>query len=86
MDQIYPVDVWSMNGLLLFLTTGHHFKIKGFYIKTRFLLPLENWVTWLELHHKLMLRQRFESKWFMWELQTAWQGRRGGDSQPRVQG
>ena len=85
MDQIYPVDAWSMHGLLLFITNDQHLKIKAFYIKTRFLLHLEHQASCFESHQKLMLRQRFESKRFMWELQTAQQGMRGGDRQQRVQ-
>lgn len=85
MDQIYPVDAWSMHGLLLFITNDQHLKIKAFYIKTRFLLHLEHQASCFESHQKLMLRQKFESKRFMWELQTAQQGKRGGDRQQRVQ-
>lgn len=60
LDQIHPVAVWPTQCLVLFLTIGirgQHLKIKGFYIKTRFLLPLENRVSWFELYQKLMLRQ-----------------------------
>ena len=85
MDQIYPADAWSMRGLLLFITTDQHLKIKGFYIKSRFLLHVDNQASCFESCKKLMLRQRFESKWFMMELQTAQQGKRGGDRQQRGQ-
>ena len=69
----------------MFITTDQHLKIKRFYIKNRFLLHLDNLASGFESRKKLVLRQRFESKWFMMELQTAQQGKRGGDRQQRGQ-
>lgn len=83
MDKIYPVAVWPTQVLLLFLTIAleaNTQKLRAFIQKNRFLLLLKKRASWFELRQKLMLRQRFESEWFMWELQTAWQGRsRGGE-------
>lgn len=72
---------------LCFLTIGirgQHLKIKGFYIKTRFLFPPENRVSWCELYQRLMWRQGLRANNLFGRCRHPDRGGGKGDSQQRV--